>query len=117
MLAAQLWHAAHAALPGLDEAIEAGELGPLRDWLRERVHRHGRTHLPREQMRIALGADLDPEPYLAFARARERSPSSASPMPQIGSPQAAAAIELEGLGRSYGGRPALEGVSLTLQAR
>lgn len=70
MLAAQLWQAARAALPGLDGAIEAGELGPLHDWLRERVHRYGRTYEPREQIRVALGGDLDPQPYLAFARAR-----------------------------------------------
>jgi len=70
MLAAQLWQAARAALADLDDAIEAGELGPLREWLRERVHRYGRTYEPREQIRVALGGDLDPEPYLAFVRAR-----------------------------------------------
>lgn len=75
MLAAQLWDAAQASLPGLDAAIEAGELEPLRAWLGERIHRYGRTHEPREQIRIALGTDLDPGPYLAFARARSNAAS------------------------------------------
>lgn len=58
--------AARAALPELDAAIEAGELVPLR----EHVHRHGRSYAPREQIRLSLGGDLDPEPYLALARSR-----------------------------------------------
>ena len=28
-------------MPELDEQIAAGELAPLREWLREHVHRHG----------------------------------------------------------------------------
>ncbi len=70
VLAAQLWAAADADLGGLDAAVEAGDLAPLRDWLRERVHRHGRTHEPRDLVRLALGGDLDAGPYLAFARER-----------------------------------------------
>lgn len=78
LLAAQLWEAARRDLPGLDDALEAGELRDLREWLRERVHRHGRRLEPREVIRGALGTDLDPGPYLAYARARASgAPASA----------------------------------------
>jgi carboxypeptidase Taq len=75
VLAAQTWEAAQAAIDGLDAAVEAGDLAVLRDWLRERIHRHGRALEPRDLIRSALGADLDPGPYLAFARARAAVPT------------------------------------------
>jgi carboxypeptidase Taq len=70
VLAAQLWEAARESLPGLDETIEAGDFEPLREWLRDRIHRYGRTYEPSDLIRLALGRDLDPAPYLAFARDR-----------------------------------------------
>src|SRR6478752_4876539 len=48
LMAAQLWTALAADLPDLDAEIAAGRFGPLRDWLREHVHRHGRKFAPRE---------------------------------------------------------------------
>ena len=70
VLAAQLWAAARRAISDLDEQLEAGELAPLRAWLGERIHRQGRRLMPRDLIRQAIGADLEVEPYLAFARAR-----------------------------------------------
>jgi carboxypeptidase Taq len=42
LISAQIWERITAALPDLPDAVEAGEFGPLRDWLRENLHRHGR---------------------------------------------------------------------------
>ncbi len=70
VLAAQLWRAAHADIPELDEEISRGELGALRVWLREKVHRHGRLLSPPELVEHAVGAPLDPEPMLEHLRAK-----------------------------------------------
>jgi len=70
LLAAQLWELAREALPDLDAQLESGEFAPLREWLGETVHRHGRRLEPRELIRAATGRDLDAGPYLAYARAR-----------------------------------------------
>ena len=70
LLAAQVWESARAAIGDLDARLEAGDLAPLRGWLAEAVHRHGKRLEPRELIRGATGRDLDPEPYLAYARAR-----------------------------------------------
>jgi carboxypeptidase Taq len=70
ILAAQIWDVAASELEGLDAELEAGELGPLRDWLRERIHHHGKRLEPRELIRAATGRDLDAGPYLAYARGR-----------------------------------------------
>jgi len=70
LLAAQIWEAARAGLPDLDAQLEAGDLAPLRGWLAEHVHSHGRRLTPREVIRAATGRDLDAGPYLAYARSR-----------------------------------------------
>ena len=68
VLAAQLWRAAHDDIAGLDEEIARGELGSLRVWLREKVHRHGRLLSPAELVEQAVGGPLDPAPMLEHLR-------------------------------------------------
>jgi len=70
VVAGQLWARATAELPGLEEGFAAGDFAPLRDWLRERVHRHGRSMTPAETIAHATGGPIDPEPYLAYLRAK-----------------------------------------------
>jgi len=66
LMAAQIWESARAGLPGLDEDLEAGRFGSLREWLRETVHRHGRKFPPRELLRRVTGGELSSEPFLAY---------------------------------------------------
>ena len=70
MLAAQLFRAAQAQMPGLLDAIGRGDFAPLLDWLRERVH--GRGCLPRfaDLVEHASGGPLAVEPFLAHLRER-----------------------------------------------
>jgi carboxypeptidase Taq len=68
ILAAQIWDVARAELPDLPDQVEAGDFAPLRGWLAERIHRHGRRLEPMELITAATGRALDPEPYLAYAR-------------------------------------------------
>ncbi len=64
VIAGQLWDAAREAIPSLDEMLAAGELEPLREFLRDRVHRHGRKFEPGRAVEIAVGSPLDPAPLL-----------------------------------------------------
>lgn len=68
--AAQLWRAARAAHPDLDAHLERGDVAPLRAWLAEHVHRHGRRLDPPELLRRATGASYDPAPLLEHLRAK-----------------------------------------------
>ena len=70
VLAAQLWRAARDDIPELDEEIARGELGALRVWLREKVHRHGRLLTAPELIEQAVGGPLDPAPMLDHLRAK-----------------------------------------------
>ena len=70
VMSVQIWRKVLDDLPDLEEQIESGEFGALREWLGEHVHRHGRKFSPQETLRRATGATIDPKPYLAYLRAR-----------------------------------------------
>ena len=53
--AAQLFEAAQRDLGELEEAFARGEFAPLLEWLRDRVHRHGRRFPPRRLVERATG--------------------------------------------------------------
>lgn len=55
--AAQLMHAANRDLGGVEQTVARGEFTPLLDWLRERIHRFGRS-LPPNQ--LIESATLEP---------------------------------------------------------
>jgi carboxypeptidase Taq len=70
VIAGQLWERVTADLPDLDESFAAGEFAPLREWLAEHVHRHGRRYLTTELLQRVVGEGLDPAPYLAYLEAK-----------------------------------------------
>jgi carboxypeptidase Taq len=70
VIAAQLWEAAHGALPDLEDQIEAGSFEPLREWLRENVHRHGRKFSAAEVVERATGKPIGVGPYIDYLKAK-----------------------------------------------
>ena len=66
VMSVQLFEAARAALPGLEDELRRGEFGALLGWLREHVHRHGSRYLPDELLRRATGSPLEAGPYLRY---------------------------------------------------
>jgi carboxypeptidase Taq len=68
LFSAQLFEAAARDLGDLDAAFARGEFAPLREWLRENVHRHGQRYLPRDLIARATGAPPSVEPLLAHLR-------------------------------------------------
>ena len=70
VISVQLWQRAEAELGDLDAQFERGEFAPLREWLGKRVHRWGRLLTPPELLERSVGGPLDPEPYLAYLRAK-----------------------------------------------
>jgi carboxypeptidase Taq len=70
VIAGQLWELAQADLPDLDAQLGRGELQPLRDWLRERLHRHGAKFEPAEMIERLTGGPLDAGPLLRQLEAK-----------------------------------------------
>jgi carboxypeptidase Taq len=71
VLSLQIWQHVRAALPDLDDQLEAGEFGELYGWLRRRLYRHGRKFTPLETLERAIGETrIDPRPYLDHLQAK-----------------------------------------------
>jgi carboxypeptidase Taq len=69
LISLQIWEKVMADLPSLQDGFEQGEFGPLRDWLREHLHRYGRKFTPAETLERVVGtSEIDPEPYVRYLR-------------------------------------------------
>jgi len=66
LMAAQLWETARADLPDVDEQLERGDFAPLHEWLRDRVHVHGRKLPPAELLARVTGQELAVAPFLRY---------------------------------------------------
>ncbi len=70
VIAGQLWERIATDIPQVEEGIGRGELVPLRDWLRDNLHRHGNKFMPKELIERVAGGPIDVEPYVAQLRKR-----------------------------------------------
>ncbi|HWB21357.1 MAG TPA: carboxypeptidase M32 [Gaiellaceae bacterium] len=71
LISAQIWERVNADLPDLDAQFEQGEFGALREWLGEKLHRHGRKFTPGETLERVVGSPkIDPAPYVRYLRSK-----------------------------------------------
>lgn len=70
LYAAQITAAAERDIPRFWDKVGAGEFAPIREWLREAVHRHGRVYLPEELLKRVTGCPLSPEPFLGYVQGK-----------------------------------------------
>lgn len=70
LYAAQFMQAVRRDLPDLDARLGRGELLTLREWLREKIHRHGKQYRAGELVQRVTGSPLSPEPFLAYLRGK-----------------------------------------------
>jgi len=68
--AAQLFAAARAAIPDLEESFARGSFADLLAWLRERVHRCGMQHRAPKLIELATGAPLSHNALIAHLRGK-----------------------------------------------
>jgi carboxypeptidase Taq len=67
-MSAQLFKKAAADIGDLDEQFRAGQFSPLLDWLRENVHRFGRSRSADSILRTVTDQGLTAAPWLAYIR-------------------------------------------------
>lgn len=70
IIAAQIWEKVLADLPDLYAQFERGKFMPLREWLREKLHRHGRKFTPKETLQRVVGGSIDVAPYIRYLKAK-----------------------------------------------
>ncbi len=68
LIAGQLWEQIHADLPDIEDSIAASDLAPLREWLREHVHRHGSKFSTTELLQRVVGSDIQVGPFVGYLK-------------------------------------------------
>jgi carboxypeptidase Taq len=68
VMSVQIWECVLAEITDLYEQFERGEFAALREWLRDRLHRHGRKFTPEETLAKVVGGPIDPAPYLRYLK-------------------------------------------------
>jgi carboxypeptidase Taq len=66
VMSVQIWERLREDLTELDEQLERGEFAPLREWLGEHLHRHGRKYTPQETLERVVGRAIETGPYLRY---------------------------------------------------
>ena len=64
LYSAQLYEAACVAMPDLEAGYAKGEFAPLRTWLNDNVHVHGRRYEAAELCQVATGSPLSADPLM-----------------------------------------------------
>jgi carboxypeptidase Taq len=70
LIAGQLWAQVNREVPDLDDQIAAGDLGPLRAWLRENVHQHGAKYTTGELLERVVGGPISVGPFVSYLKAK-----------------------------------------------
>ena len=66
IIASQWWHQMAEEIPDQDELMAQGNITPIREWLIENVHQHGKKYLPAELIQHTTGGPIDSGPYLDY---------------------------------------------------
>jgi carboxypeptidase Taq len=64
MYAAQFFNAASRDLGNLDDLFAAGKFRPLKEWLNDKIHKHGKRHPARRLVEIVTGEPLSHRPLI-----------------------------------------------------
>jgi carboxypeptidase Taq len=70
LIAGQLFARARRDLPDLDAQLGAGDLPPLREWLREHVHRHGAKFSSADLLHRVVGGPIAVGPFVDYLKAK-----------------------------------------------
>lgn len=72
LYAAMEWNAMQVDIPDVRQRISQGDFAPILSWLREKIHRHGRTEMPDEIVRRVCGRPLTAKDFLDYVGAKAR---------------------------------------------
>ena len=70
LIAGQLWERIQADLPQLEEQLGEGQLGPLREWLRQNVHQYGSKFATSELLERVVGGPIAVAPFVRYLKAK-----------------------------------------------
>ena len=68
VISVQIWQRMKEDVGPVDELLERGEFGDIREWLRTHLYVLGRKYTPQETIERVTGSPIDPGPYLRYLR-------------------------------------------------
>jgi carboxypeptidase Taq len=68
VISVQIWERLKDDLGDVDEQMERGEFGEIREWLRTHLYVLGRKFTPLETIERVTGSKIDPGPYVRYLR-------------------------------------------------
>lgn len=63
---AQLYSAMLKSIPDIMQQVEKGELGAVKEWLKEKIHKHGGVYKPSELIKMATGEELSAKYFIEY---------------------------------------------------
>ncbi len=73
LFASQFFSSFEQAHPDWKQRVAKGELGTVREWLKENIHRHGRQYTSSELCERVTGKPLSAEPFIQYLEAKYRA--------------------------------------------
>jgi carboxypeptidase Taq len=70
IIASQWWHQMAQDIHNQDELMGQGNITPIREWLVENVHQHGKKFLPAELIERVTGGPINTAPYLDYLQSK-----------------------------------------------
>ena len=68
IISVQLYEAAKADHPGLEDEFAQGKFDTVLGWMRQNIHVHGSKFTPNELLMRATGSEIDSAPYVAYLK-------------------------------------------------
>jgi len=68
VISVQIWERLREDVGDVDEQMERGEFGEIREWLRSHLYVLGRKFTPQETIERVTGSRIDPKPYVRYLR-------------------------------------------------
>jgi carboxypeptidase Taq len=68
VISVQVWERMKEDVGDVDEQLERGEVGEIREWLRTHLYVLGRKYTPQETIERVTGSRIDPGPYVRYLR-------------------------------------------------
>ncbi|MBI3590633.1 MAG: carboxypeptidase M32 [Candidatus Melainabacteria bacterium] len=72
LYAAQFYNTAKKEIPGLEEEFKKGNFIPLKEWLKDKIHKYGRMETANEIAKRVTGESLNPDHFLNYIREKYR---------------------------------------------
>ena len=69
LLSAQLYYHMKKDI-NVEEHIASADFGPMKAWLREKIHRYGSIYPPKELLKNSIGEELDPSYFIRWVKER-----------------------------------------------